>query len=151
MAHNKKRAFTLVELLIVIVVIGILFVVVVANVDFTSDTAKEVGVQSTFKSYQVACQTVGLQYSGFTSDVNTLVNYLNKRLDSELQLYTDDSGNIKSFAIDPWGTQIKVEYSEPADTKGQLRFVSAGPDTIFATNDDIITQIKCCNCCASSK
>jgi prepilin-type N-terminal cleavage/methylation domain-containing protein len=143
MTHNNKRAFTLVELLIVIVVIGILFVVVVANVDFSTDAAKEAGVMSTFKSYQTASQVVGLQYNGFTNDINTLVKYLNKRLDSELQLYIDDGGNIKSFATDPWGTQIKVSYTEPTDTKGQLRFISAGPDTVFGNADDIITQIKC--------
>ena len=44
-------AFTLIELLIVIAIIGILFIVLVSKVDFATDKAKATGVQTTFRSY----------------------------------------------------------------------------------------------------
>ena len=63
----KKRAFTLIELLIVIAIIGILFVVLVSKVDFATDKAKATGVQTDFRSFQVAFETVAKENAGFNT------------------------------------------------------------------------------------
>ena len=73
---NKRKAFTLVELLIVIAIIGILFIVLISKVDFATDKAKATGVQTDFRSFQVALETVARENAGFntfgwdTGDVN---------------------------------------------------------------------------------
>ena len=71
MIHNsklsKKKAFTLVELLIVIAIIGILFIVLVSKVDFATDKAKATGVQTDFRSFQLAFETVSKEKAGFNS------------------------------------------------------------------------------------
>ena len=64
---TKKRAFTLIELLIVIAIIGILFVVLVSKVDFATDKAKATGVQTDFRSFQVAFDTVAKENAGFNT------------------------------------------------------------------------------------
>ena len=64
---STKRAFTLIELLIVIAIIGILFVVLVSKVDFATDKAKASGVQTDFRSFQVAFETVSKENAGFAS------------------------------------------------------------------------------------
>ena len=64
---TTKRAFTLIELLIVIAIIGILFVVLVSRVDFATDKAKATGVQTDFRSFQVALETVSKENAGFAS------------------------------------------------------------------------------------
>ena len=64
---TKKKAFTLIELLIVIAIIGILFIVLVSKVDFATDKAKAVGVQSDFRSFQMALETVSKEKAGFNS------------------------------------------------------------------------------------
>ena len=64
---TTKRAFTLIELLIVIAIIGILFVVLVSKVDFATDKAKASGVQTDFRSFQVAFETVSKENAGFAS------------------------------------------------------------------------------------
>ena len=64
---STKRAFTLIELLIVIAIIGILFVVLVSKVDFATDKAKATGVQADFRSFQVAFETVSKENAGFAS------------------------------------------------------------------------------------
>ena len=64
---NKKKAFTLIELLIVIAVIGILFIVIVSRVDFATDKAKTTGVQTDFRSFQMAFDTVAREHGGFNS------------------------------------------------------------------------------------
>ena len=64
---NKKKAFTLIELLIVIAIIGILFIVLVSKVDFATDKAKASGVQTDFRSFQVALETVSKENAGFNT------------------------------------------------------------------------------------
>ena len=73
---TKKKAFTLIELLIVIAIIGILFIVLVSKVDFATDKAKATGVQTDFRSFQVAFETVAKENAGLntfgwdTGDIN---------------------------------------------------------------------------------
>ena len=65
MKHTVKRAFTLIELLIVIAIIGILFVVLVSRVDFATDKAKATGVQTDFRSFQLAFEQAARENAGF--------------------------------------------------------------------------------------
>ena len=73
MKHNYKnkfvykKAFTLIELLIVIAIIGILFIVLVSKVDFATDKAKATGVQTDFRSFQMAFDTVAKENAGFNT------------------------------------------------------------------------------------
>ena len=60
----KKKAFTLIELLIVIAIIGILFIVLISKVNFATDKAKATGVQTDFRSFQVAIETVAKEKAG---------------------------------------------------------------------------------------
>ena len=64
---TKRRAFTLIELLIVIAIIGILFIVLVSKVDFATDKAKATGVQTDFRSFQVAFEQVAKENAGFNT------------------------------------------------------------------------------------
>ena len=64
---KNKKAFTLVELLIVIAIIGILFIVLVSKVDFATDKAKTTGVQTDFRSFQMALETVSREQAGFNT------------------------------------------------------------------------------------
>ena len=64
---TKKKAFTLIELLIVIAIIGILFIVLVSKVDFATDKSKATGVQTDFRSFQMAFDTVAKENAGFNT------------------------------------------------------------------------------------
>lgn len=141
MRQNNKRAFTLVEVLIVIVIIGILFIVLMANVDFSTDEAKETGTKAIMQSYKLAAETIALENSGFTNDKAELVKLLNKRLDLELQFYVEGS-EIKSKQTDAWGKEFKFVQSTPVNTYGMFAIQSAGPDGIFDNGDDIVMENK---------
>ena len=134
---KTKKAFTLVELLVVIAIIGILFVVLISKVDFATDKAKTAGVQTDFRSYQMAMKMVGMEQQGFTNDMNKLAAQLNKNLDPKLQVAVE-SGNLVTDAKDPWGTEYQFTYGEPANTRGEIVVRSAGPDLTYNTDDDII-------------
>ena len=64
---TKRKAFTLIELLIVIAIIGILFIVLVSKVDFATDKAKATGVQTDFRSFQLAIESVAKEHAGLAT------------------------------------------------------------------------------------
>lgn len=103
---TKRKAFTLIELLIVIAIIGILFIVLVSKVDFATDKAKATGVQTDFRSFQMAFDTVARENAGFNTfgwDVGDT-----KRVDFDTALsgytYTNE-------AIDK-GDKVRNSYDE---------------------------------------
>ena len=65
--YKHKKAFTLIELLIVIAIIGILFIVLVSKIDFATDKAKATGVQADFRSFQLAFEQVAKENAGFNT------------------------------------------------------------------------------------
>ena len=46
---KNQQGFTLVEILVVIVIIGILFTVILPRIDFASDRARQTGVKTDLK------------------------------------------------------------------------------------------------------
>ena len=136
----KRKAFTLVEILIVICVISILFVVLVSRVDFATDKSRQAGVQNDFHAMQSALHVIALENNSFTGDITQLADELNKNLDSELSVRVEN-GVIKTDAKDPWGSEYVLEYDKPADTNGRVTLLSPGPDTTLKTQDDIKSEI----------
>lgn len=137
---TRKKAFTLIELLVVIAIIGILFVVLVSKVDFATNKAKTIGVQTDFRSYQVALQAVGFEQQGYTDDFDLLASQLNKNLDPDLKVSVSED-QIITDAKDPWGTAYKIAYSKTENDRGSVIITSAGPDLQFYTDDDIATIV----------
>ena len=125
---NNKKAFTLIELLIVIAIIGILFIVLVSKVDFATDKAKATGVQTDFRSFQVALDQVAKENAGFnifgwdTGDTNG----------DHIRNSYDRGDTNKNGKEDPGETFIgRKEYGEDWTTI----YTMLNPDTTKA--DDI--------------
>ena len=55
---KRKKAFTLVEILVVIAIIGILFMFFVPRIDFAGNKARETGVKSDLRSFMLATEQV---------------------------------------------------------------------------------------------
>lgn len=141
MKNSNKKAFTLVELLVVIAIIGILFVVLISKVDFATDKAKATGVQTDFRSFQLAVETVARENAGFdslvvvnnnntpddetddTTDYSALVAALNKNLDPKLHITLEDDGTMTIGAKDPWKEVYTVEYIDAAEDEHRGAFV----------------------------
>ena len=139
---QKRKAFTLVEILIVICVISILFVVLVSRVDFATDKARQAGVQNDMHALQYAIHQVALEKGELVDDLNLLASLLNENLDTELMVRVE--GNmLKTHATDPWGNEYQLRYNKGIDNKGQLQVLSAGPDSDYLTNDDTVIAIVC--------
>ena len=148
MRNSNKKAFTLVELLVVIAIIGILFVVLISKVDFATDKSKATGVQTDFRSFQLAVETVARENAGLATlvtvddkgtpetaddvnDYSALAAALNKNLDPKLHVEIDATGKItmkNDTHKDPWKEEYTGQYLAGTDKKdrGAIVFYCGG-------------------------
>jgi len=137
---EKKRAFTLVEILIVVAVIGILFVTLVPRIDFAGDKARETGIKTDFRSFELAAEQLIRENAGLKkfTDIATLCG------DEGINLYLDDALKFDDTGVsnkeDQWNQPYTVQLmTDAADTNpnnGVLVFISNGKDSIIDEADD---------------
>jgi prepilin-type N-terminal cleavage/methylation domain-containing protein len=135
---KKANAFTLVEILVVILIIGLLFVFLVPKISNSTDKAREVGIKTDFHSYETAFESVmkersGLGENSVTSDAK-LVEYINGYLDPALAINsaaaatgatassdaaadTDADGIHLTAKNDPWNNKYVFVSSLSDGTK----------------------------------
>ena len=143
-----KPGFTLVEILVVIVVIGLLFMVFVPRIDFASNSARETGVKSDFRSFEFAAEQLMRENAG-VSKHNTLATLcaasggINQYLDAALQF--DTTG--KCAQTDPWNQNYTLQIVTPTGTgtnpnSGAIMFLSGGKDSkLDGTGDFAIATV----------
>ncbi|MGX5609639.1 prepilin-type N-terminal cleavage/methylation domain-containing protein [Bacillus cereus] len=130
---KNQKGFTLVEILVVIVIIGILFVLLLPRLDFANDKARQSGVKNDFHEFQTAAEG----YLKETAGQNLSQDGLNTYLDKALQLPTNaTSGNTLSVGAaaviansaekDPWGTAYSIEMRKPTATTASIIYKSTG-------------------------
>lgn len=114
------KAFSLVEILIVLAIIGILLTIAIPNLFKAEEAARKRATEMEIRGIIAAIYNYRLSTYSLPRSLKDLV----------------DGGYIKSTAMyDEWNTEYKFE------TKGnKITIVSAGPDRRFATKDDIIVE-----------
>jgi len=130
--RGRRTAFTLVEVLLVVVIIGILAGLLVVRLTGRSEEARIARAQADVRGQ------LSLALSLFEQDTGRLPT----AEEGLAALVTDPGvpgwkgsylqGDLKP---DPWGTAYS--YSLDPDHPGQYILVSAGPDRQLGTDDDI--------------
>lgn len=138
--QNKKKAFTLVEILIVVAVIGILFVTLVPRIDFAGDKARETGIKTDFRSFELAAEQLLRENAGLAdfADTDALcgTNGINLYLDKALQ-FTDGTSAKNDQWNQPYTLQVvKPTGSDINPNNGAIIFVSNGKDSLIGEDED---------------
>jgi len=132
--HQKSQGFTLLEVMVVIVIIGMMLSVVVPNLMGSQDTAK----------LQKAVQDVTALENSLS--MYKLDNYDYPSTEQGLEALTDqtdiepiprrfpDGGYVKRLPKDPWGNEYFL--LNPGE-HGKMDVFTAGPDGEVGTEDDI--------------
>ena len=136
----KKKAFTLIEVLVVLVILSILFIVLVSKVDFSVTQSKEMTVSTDFLAYQLAIEEVCLEKKDLVADMSVLRDNLNIYLEYDLMVEAD-GGSLVTNRTDPWGTTYYLEYTRTSNDKGKITITSAGVDMTFGTEDDLTMSV----------
>jgi general secretion pathway protein G len=133
---RKIRAFTLIELLLVITIISVLAAVVVPRFFGRSQEARIVATRQTIIG------TFGIALDLFEQDTG----HYPKIEDGLLALIQDpqianwQGPYLKSASVplDPWGNPYKYDYpSQLTSSEFLYDIISAGPDGAYGTSDDI--------------
>lgn len=128
--QQKEKAFTLVELLLVVTIIGILAGAVLVNFSGKTDEAKKTRAK-------MDIQSLGTALSAYEITVGTYPTS-----DQGLRALSEDPGvegwkrqlSKKNFN-DPWGNEYR--YAFPGTHDNDYDLYSIGPDGQEGTDDDI--------------
>ena len=118
----NKKGLTLIELLAVIAIMAIMFVILVPRISESSEKARETGIMSDFRAYQIAAKSYFMERSG-TKDIKEF----NKYLPTELKFEEDSTkANYKlSIKTNPYGKEHRLG----AISKSVLNIYTQNPDT----------------------
>ena len=145
---KRKTGFTLVEILVVILIIGLLFVFLVPKIDSSTDKARETGIKTDFRSYQTAFEAVAREHGGFGENAITneakAIQLINGYLDPALKIgAATDGGNGAGYDVakkDPWNNEYIFTYAAKEDSNnGYVSVRTMGKDMRNTYNQAIDT------------
>jgi len=129
--HRRNQAFTLVEMLLVLVILATLAAIVIPKMAGRSEQAKLTAAKSQISSFEMALDSFEVDNGYFpkTGDLDALVNQPGGT--------TNWRGPyLKSIPADPWGNAYTYDYPGKHNPNG-YDLLSNGPDQRAGTDDDI--------------
>jgi general secretion pathway protein G len=130
---NRRNAFTLVEMLLVLVILATLAAIVIPKMAGRSQQAKVTAAQSQISSLQMALDAFEVD-NGYYPKTGALDDLINP------------PGNtpnwkgpylVKGVPLDPWGNPYTYDYPGKHNASG-YDIMSMGPDGRAGTDDDIV-------------
>lgn len=134
MKMQKQRGFSLLELMVVLVILGILASMIVPNVMGSRDEGERQKVVSDIVALENALDMYRLDngiYPTTEQGLDALVN--EPRMDPQPRRYRQ-GGYIRRLPRDPWGNEYQLLNPGQYNT---IDIFSAGPDGQPGTDDDI--------------
>ena len=131
MSEQKLKAFTLIEILVALTIIGVLLTFVAPYVLNRPDQARELKLKNDFMAISTALNLYKLDNGTLPEPVKCL------------DVLTDYGSNkyLQSVPLDPWGVAYKLEK---ATNSLGIILRSAGPDGVFGNtseDDDLLSDI----------
>jgi general secretion pathway protein G len=121
--HRRRAGFTLVELMVVIVIIGLLATVVAINVLPSQDRAMVGKAKADISTLEQAIETYRLDNLDFPADLQALVAAPTGLVHPDRYR---QGGYIRRLPEDPWGNSYG--YRRPSTHGGQFDVFSLGAD-----------------------
>lgn len=125
MEQRKQKGFTLIEIMVVVVILGILAALVVPQVMNRPDQAKVTVAKGDIKAIGAALDMYKLDNFAYPSTQQGLQALVEKPSGSPQPKNWNRDGYLKRVPKDPWGNDY--QYLSPG-TQGQFDLYSLGAD-----------------------
>ena len=145
---KRKTGFTLVEILVVILIIGLLFVFLVPKIDSSTDKARETGIKTDMRSYQTAFESVAREQGGLGANAiageEKAIQLINGYLDPALKITYAAGDAMEAAKEDPWNNNYLVEVNQKAaSNNGYVSVRTMGKDMRNTyTQDDLVDAME---------
>ena len=131
--QHRQGGFTLIEIMVVVVILGILAAVVVPRIMSRPDEARIVKARSDIQSLETALNLYRLDNYTYPATDQGLEALVEKPASPEPQNWKE-GGYLDRMPRDPW--QRPYQYLNPGQ-HGEVDIYSLGPDGRPGTDDDI--------------
>ena len=130
----KRKGFTLVEIMVVVVILGLLAALVIPNVLFQSDEARRTAAATQIKSIESALDLYRLHNGFYPTTEQGLDALVSKPTTNPQPKRYTEGGYMKKVPVDPWGNPFI--YRSPGE-KGTIDIICTGPDGEEGTGNNI--------------
>ncbi len=125
LGHVVSRGFTLIEILVVVVIIGILTAIVAPQVFGKIDEARVTKARQDIRTYETALDLYRLDNFRYPTTDQGLQALVTKPVDATAKNWRPD-GYVKQLMQDPWGNDY--QYVAPGTRGGAFDLYSMGRD-----------------------
>lgn len=122
--RRRSQGFTLIEIMVVVVILGILAAIVVPRVMDNPDKARVVTAKQQIRTIETALNMYRLDNFKYPTTDQGLEALVTPPADSSARNYKKD-GYMPRLPLDPWGNQF--QYLNPG-TRGEIDIYSLGAD-----------------------
>ncbi|MGI2854551.1 type II secretion system major pseudopilin GspG [Shewanella algae] len=133
-SNNRQKGFTLLEVMVVIVILGILASMVVPNLMGNKDKADQQKAVSDIVALENQLDMYKLDNSVYPTTEQGLEALVEKPTISPEPRNYRDGGYVKRLPMDPWGNPYLL--MSPGE-HGKIDVFTSGPDGQPGTEDDI--------------
>lgn len=134
---STQRGFTLIEIMVVVVIIGVLGAIVVPQFMSRPDQAKVTAAHTDIQAISTALEMYRLDTFNYPSTQQGLEALVTRPAGTPLARNWNPQGYLKSLPVDPWGTPY--QYLNPGSHSAGYDLFSFGADGVqggegFATD-----------------
>lgn len=122
---SNNSGFTLIEIMVVVVILGILATLVVPKIMGRPDEAKQIAAKQDISSIMQALNLYRLDNSRYPSTAQGLQALVTKPEQAPVPTNYKSGGYLSKLPIDPWGTAY--QYLSPG-LQGEVDIISYGAD-----------------------
>ncbi len=123
--HQKQTGFTLIEIMVVIVILGILASLIVPKIMGRPDEARIVAAKQDMSSVMQALKLYKLDNQRYPTTEQGLQALITKPTSEPTPKNWNSNGYLERLPIDPWGNPY--QYLNPG-LHGELDIISLGAD-----------------------